>query len=832
LKRHLPYILFLFLSLSILEIRGQNHAMSGKTLDTLPVKIDSLQAVIVRAKLLPRLKGDTVEYKTDNIRLNANANVEELLGRLPGLQIDANGNITYNGEKISRLLVDGEDLFGSDPTLVTRNFNADMIAWVQVLNEKSDIARFTGIDDGKRNKTLNLVLNESAKHGYFGKTDVGGDVQGTYDANGLFGDFRGKRQLTALGFASNTGVQGFAGAAGEPQGELYIWNSTNDPLGASAGPGIPQVVMGGLHYANTWNGKEDHLVGNYEYGHLSTRPFTATISEQTLTNGSYMQNQSSSSLNAQDQHTFYENYDYLPDSLNSLSLVVNGMRMQGRNQFSSTGSSALSDTLVNTGLDGIKSDVTDQSFGSVILWKLRARKNAGRTFSVVSNFSRIDNTTNGYLYSVNRFFQPDGNVLNVDTADQRKQIVSHDLIFGGSASYTEPIGKNASLGLQYGMILKDNESVVGTYANDDGKYTDFIDSLSSHSKSIVLNQNILFNLQGKSTHFNYTLGGNFHSYDFQQKDLLTDSTVGYRHIDVMPMVLTNYSFDPSSKISFSYKYTIQQPSIGEMQPVENNTDPLHIWLGNTGLKPSYSQNFDIGISQLRPSVVHLSMNFTLTGNTITTKTYTDSLGRQVTQPINAGGSKNIGLSFLIDMKLTPLDIDAALFTKLNYDRSINYIDTNLSRNDIYTSNAGFRLTKYVNNLYSIQLRANFTYFYNQSSINSNLKTEYWTQDHLIQLSLFPVHDLELSTNAHYTWQEKTNLFGKNVSILTWNEAIIRHFSKNRLALRFSINNLLNQHSGITRTSLGNSNTQATTNVSGRYWLLSLSYRFKQQRRPG
>ncbi len=227
---------FLFLGL-----RGQTKSFQKTGRDTLLPKVDSLKAAVVTAVLRPRMKGDTVEYNTEHIQVPPNAVVEELLGRLPGLQIGPDGTITFNGEKIQHLLVDGQDIFGSNPTMVTRNFDANKIARVQILDRKTDQAIFTGIDDGTRIKTINLVMKESAKDGYFGKEEAGGNTGAFYNANGALAAFRDKEQFTALGLASNTGVLGFAGGNGRG-GAISFLNENTDALGASAGVGVPHLT--------------------------------------------------------------------------------------------------------------------------------------------------------------------------------------------------------------------------------------------------------------------------------------------------------------------------------------------------------------------------------------------------------------------------------------------------------------------------------------------------------------------------------------------------------------------------------------------------------------
>ena len=203
-------------------------------------KADSLESVLVTPEG-PRaqFRRDTVEYSTGHLTAEANATVEAMIGRLPGLQVSPDGTITYNGQKIQRVLVDGQEMFGSDVTLITRNLNADMIAKVQIVDSKSRQSQFTGIDDGQRTKALNLILKEDSKKGYFVKAEGGGDLQGYYQAGGILGSFKDKQQLMVLGTAANTGSIGFNGASGSLGTGIYIEGGTDDALGASAGTGIP-----------------------------------------------------------------------------------------------------------------------------------------------------------------------------------------------------------------------------------------------------------------------------------------------------------------------------------------------------------------------------------------------------------------------------------------------------------------------------------------------------------------------------------------------------------------------------------------------------------------
>lgn len=792
---------------------------------SLSPKADTLSAVVVTPRTVPpRINGDTLEYNTAHVKLKVNANVEELLARLPGVQIDQNGGITVNGQKVQRLLVDGEDLFGGDPTIVTRNFNADMIAKVQLVDKKSDQAQFTGIDDGQRTKTLNLTLKEDSKKGYFAKLEAGADPQGYYNCNGLLGSFKGRRQFAALGMVANNGNTGFSGAIGDLGSGLTVGGGS-DALGASAGGGIPQVIGGGMHYADKWNGNEDHVVGNYQYGHLITHPISSSSTEQILPDSIYLQNQQSNSVNTNEQHGLNADYDFIPDTLSAFRFSIGGMNNQGHNEFASTGSSYFNDTLVNNSFRTIHDDAQNQNFRGSLMYRIRGAKNARRTFSVLAGMAKNDNTTKGYLYSLNNFYQPNGALQSADTIDQRKVISTSGFYVNSSLNYTEPLWKDAVLGVSYGLSFNKSQSEQATYNKGNGKYEDYVDSLSNHYQNNVLTQRGTISLQVNDKDFGYTIGGDVLHYSYRQKDLLKDSILKYYYLNFAPRINARYNFSPFTGFSFDYNGNTQQPSITQLQPVQNNNDPLHITIGNPDLHPAFSHHFGLGFHSLKPWVINVGVNYGFTTNGISNRTITDSLGRQISQAVNVSGSNNAGLYFSINKKIKSIDLDVGFNTNLSYGRSVNYIGSSLSNNDNYNGGGGLSLSKYVSDKYSFSINSNVNYSYSRSSINTGTLTRFWTQGYNFQFSVFPIKGFEINTNGYYNWRQKTSVFDQNNSTLLLSAFLNKNFMSNRLAVRWQINNILNQNAGISRSTYINTISESNYNVLGRYWLLSVTYRF-------
>src|SRR5690606_14878252 len=167
-----------------------------------------LKDVVITGTNAIVIKGDTIEFDASKYTIQPNSKVEDLLAQLPGIQIDKDGKITAQGETVTKVLVDGEEFFGDDPTLVTKNIRGDMVDKVQLYDKKSDQAEFTGIDDGEKEKTINIQLKEDSKNGMFGKVDAGIATEDLFQGQAMFNTFKGSQKFAAYGTTGNTGTIG------------------------------------------------------------------------------------------------------------------------------------------------------------------------------------------------------------------------------------------------------------------------------------------------------------------------------------------------------------------------------------------------------------------------------------------------------------------------------------------------------------------------------------------------------------------------------------------------------------------------------------------------
>ncbi|MFN9998865.1 MAG: hypothetical protein ACK52X_04500, partial [bacterium] len=257
-----------------IEVTRENIIELGKI--PLLTKAQLLEEVIVKQKISAiRMRGDTMEYRADSFRVTANANVQDLLRKMPGITVNGKGEITAQGQKVEKVLVDGEEFFSDDPAVVTQNLRADAIDKVQSFDKKSDQAAFTGIDDGQKTKTINLVLKEDKKNGYFGKLEAGSDADRYRYGKAMVNSFKGKKKAAAYITTDNTKFEALNWEERRNYGEdfnstseisddgsMMIWSGGDN---FSNGQGFPTSVTGGLHFSNKWNKDKHNSINTYQF---------------------------------------------------------------------------------------------------------------------------------------------------------------------------------------------------------------------------------------------------------------------------------------------------------------------------------------------------------------------------------------------------------------------------------------------------------------------------------------------------------------------------------------------------------------------------------------
>ena len=373
-------------------------------------KAKLLQEVIVKTGSPIKIKGDTTVYTADSFKVSANANVEELLKKLPGIQVDKDGKIKAMGETVEKVLVDGEEFFGDDPGMAVKNLRADAVKEVQVFDKKSDQAEFTGIDDGKTQKTINLKLKEDKKNGYFGKIDAAAGTkqnnENRYNDNVLFSSFKGKRKLSAFLLNGNTGQDGLSWqdeqkyggqddnmtmSMDDDGGVMFMWrgNTSDDEPNIDPQNGFITNVNAGAQYSNKWNDKKTF---NFSPKYNSQR---YTNHQQTLSQtqvGDSVLNETSDAETNINRHNFKLRgiYDIKIDSMNTLKLTANAnfyhTESEEERNAVSTGTTG---TLKNSTNRQLQTNSDKQAITGNLIFKHKF-KTARRTLSVTADWNTLN----------------------------------------------------------------------------------------------------------------------------------------------------------------------------------------------------------------------------------------------------------------------------------------------------------------------------------------------------------------------------------------------------------------------------------------------------------
>jgi hypothetical protein len=829
-----------------LEVKSEPETQLGQIAMTLQARL--LENVTVRQTLAAmRMKGDTLEYRADSFKVRQGASVEELLKTLPGIQVDKDGKITAQGEKIEKVLVDGEEFFGDDPTIATRGLQADALERVQVFDKKSDQATFSGIDDGQRTKTLNLKLKDDKKKGYFGKLDLSGGTNDRWTNSAMFNAFKGKRKFSAYGIMSSTGKTGLDwqeqnnyGSSGSMDmqmtgdGGIMISGGGEDDFGGGTyyGQGIPKSWTGALNYTNKSANDKQTVNGSYRYSKVNTEGYLNTLT-QTITPGSVFFTDSRGTFNtSRFKNSVNGSYDVQLDSFTSVKFTGRGSKGKSesfnRNETAST--NALGN-FVNKGFtsNSVFSDNEDYNI-SMILRK-RFRK-AGRTISLnVSNQYNNANTT-GNLFSSNDYFTSVGAFDHRDTTDQRKVSAGRTNAVNGTLVFTEPLSKKVFLELSYGLRYSDNNSERLSYNQDVvGKYSVF-DTAFSNS----YNYKFLINTEGANVRYNgkkltIGVGSDVAQAKFTQLNKITSKTEQQNYTNLFPKANLTYKFSANSRLNFNYNGYTNQPSITQLQPVKDNSNPLYVGIGNPDLKQEFTQNARVSYYSykvLSQSSFNISLSYRTTSNAISKSETIDQSFKRTYQYINVDGNYNASMYSGYGLKIKKLDAYFNFGLNYSHSRYVSFSNgkKNITDNQYPGINMGFNKGK--EKKYSFNLWGNWSFNHSKSSLNPDFVTKYWTVNVNPSLNIQLPYKFEINTDAQLNIRQKTKTFANNDNVYFVNAFIGRKLMKNDQAMIKLVGyDLLDQNQGFTRRESVNTVTQSDYQVLKRYFALNFVWNFSK-----
>jgi len=814
---------------------------SFNDLGTLKLLSDAqmVNEVSIEADHIPILfKKDTIEYNADAFKTKENAVVEDLLKRLPGVEVERDGSIKAQGEKVEKLLVDGKEFFGDNVEIATKNLPAKGVDKVQVYDKLSELAEFTGVDDGERLKTINLEMKEDHKKGYFGNVTGGYGTDDRYKGKLNLNRFTDKMQLSVLGTANNINEQGFSfedyigfmGGLGNlisgGGGTLTLeMNDLPASLGMNPQKGLYTTQGGGANI-NIDLSKKSRLIGNYFYNHINHDLKSYRYQQNFLFDDSYSSMSDEDSKSDYGSHQVDLKLKQKFDTLQNMTLSVGLSSKQSDFEKSLFQQNKHVDGVINKVESSEDVLGADLNLNASLVYRRKFRKK-GRSLVTNITFRQQQDSTNLYLNSVNDLMLIEGNAGSFSELLQQDQQQENKMQqIGAGVTYTEPIASRQYVKLSWKHRQDMNETVKDFYDIDNSGLSEFNDLMSNHylSNYTYENADLTYQFSSKKQYLNVSLGAQYTLLDGKEESQTSANKTDY--INFVPYARYEYRFSQSNRLSFSYSTGITAPSVRQLQPVVDNSNALSLYLGNPDLEPEYEQRANLHYmlhSSYAFTSLFTNLSFTHKGNKITNAVTLDSNLVQIVNPVNVEEDIMVNgyLSFNTPLKFIKSKINLKL--NVGYNDGIVFLNGIKNNSSNWTKSVDLSLENRKKTVFD--LRGGVKFNHNTSAYSSSTEYDnlYMNYDAYIDLSIDFLKTWQFNSNYDYRAYLDDD-FATSDDYHLFNASISKTFLKHdKGELKLSVVDILNQNKGFNRVNQLNYILEETTNTLGRYFLLSFTY---------
>ena len=812
------------------RVADKNVALGNIALSESAIMLKETTVVGIKTPIT--VKEDTVEFNADSYKTRPNAVVEDLLKRLPGVEVGTDGSITANGQTVTKILVDGKEFFGDDPTVASRNLPVDMVDRLQVVNRKSELSRITGVDDGEDETVINLTVKKGMQTGWFGNAEAGYGTDDRYKGNFNVNHFWDGNQITLLGSINNINDLGFTdGMSGRFRG-----------FGGSNGITKSQAL--GLNF-NIGKEEKFRVGGNVMYSRSDR--YTAQQSERQ-----YLFADSSSYISSGKRARDIGNnvradfrIQWKPDSLNTFDF-------RPRMSYNHANSWSADSSLTSAG-DALRSPVTrsinNQSshgdsweFGGTMIYNHRFRSRPGRSFSIYANYSFSNVREKADNYSWNKFYQIND---SVDLYDQFADNHTWTNNVSARLSWTEPLGNPANgnyLNFAYRFQYRWNNADKLTYDHPvsfpDGWDGDavidpelvFSEDLSNRFRNDYMNQDIragFKHVQKKST---IDVGLSLVPQRSKSIGLINSArNIPERWVwNFAPYLRYRWKPSKSHALNLDYSGRSSQPSMAQLQPVADMSNPLNIVIGNPDLDPTFTHNVRLRFQNFNPEAqrsVMTMLNARLVQNSIVSRTTFDpATGGRTTTYENVNGVWNVRamnmVSFPFRNKLWTFNNHVMLY----YANSIGFNNGERNRSGSFSANESFGIAFRPDRL-ELELRPRYGLQTVHNTVQTTGNRTVHTYGGMFNATYETPIGIVLNTDLTFS-ATRGYAAGYDEDKWMWNASISYEFLRGRNAtVTLQAYDLLRQNSNIRRSVTANYIDDVRYNSLGRYFMVSFAYKF-------
>ena len=835
-------------------LRIRNRSIDLGTINLIPGEL-SIEDVEIIGRLTPVIQNaDTTQYNADAFKTHKDADAMELVTKMPGITV-ADGKVKAQGEDVRKVLVDGRQFFGEDPTATLKNLPAEIVDRIQVFDEQTEQARFTGFDDGNTSKTMNVVTRMRIRQGTFGRFTGGyGDNQ-RYSSTANINLFNNDQRLSLLGQINNISEQNFSRedlmgifssgrGGGHGGGGFYSrggGGSFRGPGGdflVGTADGLSETKAFGINYSDKYWDKID-LSGSYFINRSDNDAESAIRREYflpELSGQNYFENNSSSSTNI--NHRFNMRAEYEIDSMNEISFRPRFSLQQNNGSGKSAGQTFSETVLLNSINNLSGSDLSAINSSAELSYRHKFNTDR-RTISLFLNGAYSNNEGDSKYYSENTYYI--SNAFS-DTLDQISDLYRDSRSMSANVTYTEPLGEN-------GMMLVNSEFSFKKDNNDQKRF----DVLASGN---IMLDSALSNLSDK-TYNSRKLGTGYRyrkdeltfnvNLDYNMSTLKNDRQYPYQataernFYSLLPSVSIRYRPSRDQDFRLNYRTNNNDPNIEQLQDVLDNSNPLRLSIGNPELKQDYRHSVFLNFRTMSMATlrsIFMMLYASLTDNYIGNNTIIagrDSLeyrgillnpGTQLSTPINLNGNFSVGSSIFYSMPAEILKSYLNLNLDINFSRIPGMINSRSGFTNSGNYTFGASVTSNISTDFDFTLSGSSSYNNVKSDLRNDYNQEYFTQNASFRLRSQFWEGIVIDNNMNYQYDSGLpESYNRNVFL--WNLSLGKKlFSNNQGEIRIAAYDLLNKGTNIRRYA-GDTYIQDTrANTIGRYFILSFIYQLR------
>lgn len=805
---------------------------------------NTLDEVVIRSVAPITIKKDTLEFNAASFKTRAGATVEDLLKELPGVDVDLAGNITVNGKPVNKLLVNGKPFFGDDPTIATRNLTKEMIEKVQVMDTKTDAEAFTGEEGDQENKTVNLTISEEKNKGTFGRLSAGGGTDKRFEYAGIVNRFDGDRRLSVLGGGNNTNSPGFS--FGEIQkmfggGSSMMMSSTGafqiDDRAFGFGNGIVNSRRAGATYADAY-GEKTGISADYFYSGANSTDKQTIERENIFPDRRFFTNSSSSSRQNNDAHSSNIKFDVKIDSTFLINLkpsfsyaTTENIRSREEVTLNENQQITNQSTLDN------KTNATSKTFKNALDISKRFG-DKGASLNLTINTEWNDQEENNFLNSETNFTEDPFNDVTRNQFIDRNQSFNS---FFGSLRYNIPIiAKELFIDLRYSYRADTRKSLRNTFDfNETTQEFGTFNSLLSTDFVFKNNRStpgIGFTLRKEK--YSLSVSGSYMSRVLETTDRLRPQLSAKESFEAIEYNTNfNYRFSPQRSIYLNYNLNNSPPTLEQLQPFEDVSDPLNTIIGNPNLEPADTHRAYIGYNNFdfqKGTGVNFYSSLSVVNNQVTPIIFFDENLKRTTTYTNVNGNYNgyLGGNYNKSFKLDTIHtikINVGMWANLTNAVNFNNNERFASKFISITPNIGFTYTW--KDIMEITPRYGLSFNRNEYDIDAFNNEEFVSHNLRLQTATFLPKNLEWRNDINYNYNPNVAL-GFQRSSLFWNSTLAYTILQEQGIITLKAFDILKQNTNARRSVSQNFIQDVQSTVLQQYFMVSFSWKFNTLGKKG